>query len=100
MDKKERKALADQLALSIAYVLKKTNDRAAQKIHKHISEAAKQLVKRLAKQIPDPKVKTEKVKSPKPTTGKPAAKSVRVVKKATGTKSVRKTSKSRPSTKS
>ncbi|MCE2845633.1 MAG: hypothetical protein LW707_01220 [Sphingobacteriales bacterium] len=100
MDKKERKALADQLALSIAYVLKKTNDKAAQKIHKHISEAAKQLVKRLAKQIPDQKGKTEPVKSARPTIGKAAAKSVRVAKKAAGSKSARKSTKSRPSTKS
>lgn len=100
MDKKERKALADQLALSIAYVLKKTNEKAAQKIDKHIIEAAKQLAKRLVKQIPDSKDKTKAVKSAKPAIGKAATKSGRVVKKTAGAKSTPKTSKSRPSSKS
>jgi len=98
MDKKERKALADQLALSIAYVLKKTNEKAAQKIHKHIADAAKQLVKRMAKQMPDTKVKSS---GPAKKTGSNASvKQNRLVKKTTAAKPVRKSSTSRPAKKS
>lgn len=53
MKKKDKKELVDKIALGMAIVLKESNEHAARKIRKHIVEAAKELVKRFARHLPD-----------------------------------------------
>jgi negative regulator of replication initiation len=98
MDKKDRKALADQLALSIAYVLKKTDEKAAKKINRHIADAAKQLVKRLAKHLPEVKTAADKA-TKKKSSVKVTVKTVSK-KRAAKTNLVRKTRKPKGSSRS
>lgn len=53
MKKKDKKALVDKIALGMAIVLKESNEHAARKIRRHIMEAAKEVVKRFVRHLPD-----------------------------------------------
>lgn len=53
MKKKDKKELVDKVALGMAIILKESDERAARKIRKHIVEAAKEVVKRFARHLPD-----------------------------------------------
>ena len=92
MEKKARKALAEEIAISIAFVLKKADEKAAGKVLKHISAAAKQIVKRFDRHLPDASKKgnAEKKKSVVKVAAKVALKKTKVTKSA-ATKAVRKT---------
>lgn len=87
MDKKARKALSEEISISIAFVLKKVDEKAAVKVRKHISAAAKQIVKRFDRHRSAAPVKGEesRVKKPVVKVGKKTA-----VKKSAGKKAVRK----------
>lgn len=92
MDKKARKALSEEISISIAFVLRKVDEKAAGKVRKHISAAAKQIVKRFDRHLPaapgigkDSNVKKSAVKVGKKTALKKTA-----VKKSAGKKAVRK----------
>jgi hypothetical protein len=63
MDKKLRKQLEQQLALTISYFLKKMNEEAAAKMSKPVKAAAKDLAKKFTKHqiaIAELKAKSEK----------------------------------------
>lgn len=91
MEKKARKALAEEIALSIAFMLKKVDEKAAGKVFKHITTATKQIVKRFDRHLTDATVK-EKVDKNKPevkTARKMARKKTKVT-KSVAKKAVRK----------
>lgn len=67
MSKKERKILEQQLELSIAYFLKKQDEKVASEMTKPIRYAAKELAKKFLRHL-------EKVKAPKPKATEPAKK--------------------------
>jgi len=92
MDKKARKALAEEISISIALVLKKADERAAGKVRKHVSAAAKQLVKRFDRHLPaNPGIEKESlVKKSAVKSGKKTALKKTAVKRSAGKKAVRK----------
>ncbi len=91
MEKKARKALAEEIAVSIAIVLKKADEKAAGKILKHISAAAKQIVKRFDRHLPDnPKVEKSDKKKPAVKLANKIVLKKTAVKKTAARKAVRK----------
>lgn len=60
MKKKDKKELVDKIAMAMAITLKKTDEQAARKIRKTIVAAAKEVVKRFARHLPEVEPKSEK----------------------------------------
>jgi len=72
MKKKDKKELVEKIAMAMAIALKKTDEQAARKIRKNIMAAAKEVVKRFVRHLPDEEPKAEK--SPVKVARKKAAK--------------------------
>lgn len=92
MDKKARKALSEEISISIAFVLKKVDEKAAGKVRKHISAAAKQIIKRFDRHLSAAPGKGDEsqVKKPVAKVEKKTALKKTAVKKSAGKKVVRK----------
>lgn len=90
MSKKERKILEQQLELSIAYFLKKQDEKVASEMSKPIRSAAKELAKKFLKHLEKAKAPQAKVAEPakkevvkaSPASKTPAKKTVKTVKKS------------------
>lgn len=96
MDKKYRKQIEQQLAMSMAYLLKQSDEKAALKVEKAIRAAAKDVAKKFvkhklaavaeAKKSAEAAKKKENVKEQKAVSKKPAKAAKKVAAKKTSPK--------------
>lgn len=82
MDKKYRKQIEQQLAVSMAYFLRKTDEKAAAACEKVIRSAAKEVAKKFVKVKSTPAAKSEKPAAAPVATKKPAKAAKKAVRKA------------------